>query len=79
MTLDEIYGCSLGEYLDYLGKSKEQLIAEIEKEIELLRKNYMHYANHKDDYTLQELLAKRPIADLIEKKIAHLKRVKAWK
>lgn len=79
MTLDQIYGCSLGEYLDYLGKTKEALINELEKEIELLDKSRRHYANNKDKYTLEQLVESTEITKLMEKKRKHLKRVQLWK
>ena len=78
MTLDQMYGCSLGEYLDYLGKSKEDLINELEKEIELLDKSRMFYVVNKHKYSLEELVEVTQITDLIEKKRKHLKRVRAW-
>jgi len=79
MTLDELYGCSLGEYLEYIGKSKESLVNELEKEIELLDKSRRHFAENKDKYTLEELVESTEITRLMKKKRAHLKRVQAWK
>ena len=79
MTLDQIYGCSLGEYLNYLGKTKDDLINELEKEIELLDKSRRHYADNKDNYTLEQLVESTEITKLMDKKRKHLKRVKLWK
>jgi len=78
MTLDELYGCSLGEYLDYHSKSKDDLIDEIIKDIELLEKSRMNYANHKDDYSYEELVQSMDITKTINKKRKHLERVEAW-
>jgi hypothetical protein len=78
MTLDQLYGCSLGEYLEYLGKTKEDLINELEKEIELLNKSRMQYAENKDKYTLEQLVESVEITELMDKKREHLKRIKAW-
>jgi hypothetical protein len=79
MTLDELYGCTLGEYLEYIGKSRESLIHELEKEIELLNNSRMNYALNKDKYSLDELVKSTQITKLMDKKREHLKRVQSWK
>lgn len=78
MTLDQIYGCGLGEYLEYLGKTKENLIIELQREIELLDKSRMHFAENKHNYSLDQLVEATEISKLIEKKRKHLKRVQSW-
>jgi hypothetical protein len=79
LTLDEIYGCDLGEYLQHQNKTKEMLIKEIEIDIILLSISYKRYTEFNFNYTVEDLIEKAvPVLKLIEKKRAHLIRVKQW-
>ena len=78
MTLDELYGCTIGEYLAFHGKSKDALISEIEKDIQLLEKSKNHYVKNKDLYSLERLIESTEINKLIERKEIHLERIKMW-
>ncbi len=79
MNLDEIYGCTLGEYLEYHNKSKEDLMYELRGDIELLNKSYRRYADDCTKFTLEELTSKATlIHDLMQKKKRHLDRIEKW-
>ena len=79
LTYDEIYGCTLEEYLKYHNKNKEDLEKELEKDIELLRINYMKYANNKFNLSEIDIQKGIYISKYIEKKRNHLKRIKDWR
>ncbi len=79
LTLDEIYGLDLGEYLILHNKTKQDLINEIKIDINILTKSYRRYADHNQNYTVPELIKYGvPVQKLIEKKRKHLERIQNW-
>lgn len=79
MDLDKIYNCTLKEYLDLQGKTREQLVKELKIDIRILIASYKRYSCHNNNFTIDELLEQAvPIKEILDKKIKHLNRIKEW-
>jgi hypothetical protein len=75
MTYDELYGIDINEYCKRHNITVDDLIRKTEVDIEIL-KNNLHKQTYKEptDWTLVGSINK-----LLNKKEAHLKRLKQWK
>ena len=75
MTNDDIYGCSLKEYLNIHNTTKDKLIEKITIDIDLLTKS-LHKQVHELNMVNDELV--EIIANKIESKKRHLNNIKNW-
>ena len=79
MTLDDIYGITLGEYLELHRKTKEDLVRELEIDIDIIENNYKNIVlKNINNLTIDDCLKASRIKDYSNKKKKHLQRVKDW-
>lgn len=75
--IEQIYGCSIEDYLQAHGKTKEDLFEDIETKINLLTLNKQRIAmtetKSDDDVALFAV-----VDELIQKKKAHLRELKSF-
>lgn len=74
-SLDELYGVTINDYLQAHLKTTDELIADIEIDIELLRRNKQSLADININLTERQLALYSAIDKMHRKKVSHLKRI----